>query len=111
LCAGLATIKLLEQPGFYEALEKKATRLVEALRQKIPGTVTQVGSLFTPFFGVTEVRAFTTLDQGLYARFFKHLFAHNIYFVPSPYEANFLSSAHSEDDIDYTIEAIKKFNQ
>ncbi len=110
MCAGLATIKLLEQPGFYEALEKKATRLVEALRQKITGTVTQVGSLFTPFFGVSEVRAFTTLDQALYARFFKHLFAHNIYFVPSPYEANFLSSAHSEDDIDYTIDAIRKYD-
>lgn len=92
MCAGLATLKVLEQPGFYEALEEKTTRLVQAL----PGQVTQVGSMFTPFFD----------PPTLYTSFFKHLFANQIYFVPSPYETNFVSAAHTAQDIDETIRAL-----
>ncbi|MGH2639379.1 MAG: aspartate aminotransferase family protein, partial [Rhabdochlamydiaceae bacterium] len=110
MCAGLATLKVLEQPRFYETLEQNTTRLVKALREKIPGCVTQVGSMFTPFFGVSEVDSFITLNQPLYAQFFKYLFANKIYFVPSPYEANFLSSAHSNEDIDHTIDVIRNFS-
>lgn len=98
MCAGLATLKIIEQPGFYETLEKKTTRLTETLRETISGHVTQVGSMFTPFF-----------DKPVYAQFFKYLFANGIYFAPAPYEANFLSSAHSQADIDHTIDVIKLF--
>ncbi len=107
--AGLATLSLLEQPGFYSALEQKTSRLVEALRRKVPGCVSQVGSMFTPFFGPTEVHTLTAVNQAEYAGFFKYLFAHHIYFVPSPHEANFVSLAHSDDDIDHTIEIISGF--
>ncbi len=110
MCAGLAVLQRIEQPGFYEKLEEKTTRLVEALRQKVPGCVTQMGSMFTPFFGASDVSSLPKLSQPLYARFFKYLFAHQIYFVPSPYEANFISSAHTDEDIDHTIDVIKKYS-
>lgn len=100
MCAGLATLQELEKPGFFEDLEKKTTQLVNALRETIPGHVTQVGSMFTPFFN----------DPGRYAHFFKHLFAHHVYFAPAPYEANFLSSAHTQDDLEETIRAIRHFS-
>lgn len=98
MCAGLATLKLLEEPGFYDKLEENTLRITEALYKKWPACkISYVGSMFTPFLG----------DR--YTRFFKYLFERNIYFVPYPYEANFLSSAHTRDDIDYTIETIKNF--
>ncbi len=99
MCAGLATLIALEEPGFYESLEASTTRLVDALRKKVPGYVTQVGSMFTPFFTQRE----------LYVELFKHLFSKQIYFAPSAYEANFVSSAHHKADIDQTIDAIQDF--
>jgi len=106
--AGLAALEQLEEPGFYEKLEVKTTLLVEALRRmmrdkKINGCVHHLGSMFTPFFGASEVRRKITLDQDQYCHFFKQLFKQGIYMAPSPYEANFVSSAHTDDHIQKTI--------
>jgi glutamate-1-semialdehyde 2,1-aminomutase len=73
--------------------------------QKITGCVNQLGSMFTPFFGSTEVRHKMTLDQQRYSQFFKFLFERGIYIAPSPYEANFVSSAHTDEQILRTCEA------
>jgi glutamate-1-semialdehyde 2,1-aminomutase len=100
MCAGLAALTALEQPGFYENLEKQTTPLVNALREKISGHVTHVGSMFTPFFTTPE----------LYVQLFKHLFSKQIYFVPSGYETNFVSSAHTPAEIDCTIDALQDFS-
>jgi glutamate-1-semialdehyde 2,1-aminomutase len=114
--AGLACLEELEQPGFYEELEKKTTTLAEALRQmmhdnKIIGCVNQVGSMFTPFFGATEVRHKIILDQQLYCKFFKSLFQQGIYIAPSPYEANFISSAHTDEQIKMSCQAALTFSK
>jgi glutamate-1-semialdehyde 2,1-aminomutase len=106
--AGLATLEQLEEPGFYEALERQTTTLVQGIRgwmqnQQITGCVNQVGSMFTPFFGPQEVRHFVRLDEALYRRFFTHLFHQGIYFAPSAYEANFVSVAHTEEQIATTL--------
>jgi glutamate-1-semialdehyde 2,1-aminomutase len=111
MCAAIATFEIIEQSGFYDDLEEKTTQLALAIRRwmkdtHITGCVSQVGSMFTPFFGHTSVKSLVKLDQNLYAHFFKTLFNQNIYLAPSPYEANFISSAHSQDDIDRTISAI-----
>ncbi|HEX2579493.1 MAG TPA: glutamate-1-semialdehyde 2,1-aminomutase [Rhabdochlamydiaceae bacterium] len=108
--AGLAGLEELEQPGFYEKLENKTVLLAESIRQmmhdqKITGCVNQLGSMFTPFFGSTEVRHKMTLDQQRYSQFFKFLFERGIYIAPSPYEANFVSSAHTDEQILRTCEA------
>jgi glutamate-1-semialdehyde 2,1-aminomutase len=106
--AGLAALLQLEKPGFYENLEVKTTLLVEALRRmmrdkKINGCVHHLGSMFTPFFGASEVCQKVTLDQDRYGHFFKQLFKQGIYMAPSPYEVNFVSSAHTNDHIQKTI--------
>lgn len=115
MCAAFATLELLEEPNFYTTLEEKTTQLVFAIRKKmkdnhITGCVSQVGSMFTPFFGHTSVQSLAALDQTRYAHFFKELFNQCIYLAPSPYEANFLSSAHTQDDIDRTLMAIQEVN-
>jgi glutamate-1-semialdehyde 2,1-aminomutase len=112
--AGLAGLQELEQPGFYESLTKKTTLLAEAIRQmmhdnKITGCVNQLGSMFTPFFGAAEVRHKITLDQQLYCKFFKYLFQQGIYIAPSPYEANFVSTAHTDEQIERTCQACLSF--
>lgn len=112
--AGLAVLEELEKPGFYQQLEQKTTVLAEALRrmmkdQKIIGCVNQLGSMFTPFFGASSVRHKLVLDQQLYSRFFKHLFHQGIYIAPSPYEANFVSSAHTDSQIEKTCQAVSNF--
>ncbi len=112
--AGIAGLEELEKPGFYDKLEKKTTTLVEALRQmmhdqKITGCVNHLGSMFTPFFGATEVCHKMTLDQQLYCKFFKYLFQQGIYIAPSPYEANFVSSAHTDEHIERTCKACLSF--
>lgn len=111
MCAAIATLELLEKPGFYERLEAMTTQVAQALQKMIAdnsltGCVAQVGSMFTPFFGVSSIRRFSKLDQSLYSQLFKALFSKNIYFVPSPYEANFISSAHTSEDIAQTVETV-----
>jgi glutamate-1-semialdehyde 2,1-aminomutase len=112
--AGFAALEQVEQPGFYEALEKKTLFLVEALRKmmrdkKIPGCINQTGSMFTPFFGPSEVRRRMDLDQDRYRQFFTHLFQRGIYIAPSAYEANFLCSAHTQQQLEMTAQACQTF--
>ncbi len=112
--AGLAGLEELAKPGFYEKLEKKTLPLVESIRQmmhdnKIIGCVNHLGSMFTPFFGAAEVHHKITLDQPLYCKFFKYFFQQGIYIAPSPYEANFVSSAHTDEQIERTCQACLAF--
>ncbi len=105
--AGLAVLEELEKPGFYEKLEAKTNVVVEALRQmmhdkKVTGCVHQLGSMFTPFFGASEVHRKITLDQVQYCQFFKQLFKQGIYMGPSPYETNFISAAHTDEQLEAT---------
>jgi glutamate-1-semialdehyde 2,1-aminomutase len=105
--AGLATLQQLEVEGFYERLEKKTEVIVDALvkmmfDQGIVGCINHVGSMFTPFFGVKEVKQKKPVDQDLYRHFFMELIKKGIYIAPSPYEANFVSSEHTLDQIQYT---------
>lgn len=106
--AGLAVLEQIEQPRFYEDLERKTTLLVQGIREwmrkhQIEGCVNQIGSMFTPFFGAEQVCHFIRLNEELYRKFFLHLFGQGIYFAPSAYEANFISSAHTEEQIFKTL--------
>ena len=106
--AGLATLEQLEKTGFYEALEHKTQQLTEGIRrwmkeQQIAGCVNEVGSMFTPFFGPSEVHHKVVLDQDRYRQFFTHLFQNGVYFAPAAYEANFVSGVHTEEQIMKTV--------
>ena len=117
MTAGLSALKEIEQNNFYELLQKKTLQLTEPIQEEIerrnlPCCLNQVGSMFTLFFGPRSVTCRADLDcidLPRFRSFFIHLFERNIYIPPSQYEACFLSSAHTDEHIDYTRNAILEF--
>lgn len=115
--AGIATLKELSAPYFYQDLQKKADLLLFPIEEYIKSKdlnicLNRQGSLFTFFFGPKEVSCkedLSHLDHALFHRFFKELFSKGIYVSPSAWESNFLSSAHTEKSLIYTREAILSF--
>jgi glutamate-1-semialdehyde 2,1-aminomutase len=113
VAAGLKTLELLRQPGFYERLDALAESLVtglraEAARAGVALTINRVGSMFTLFFtaeAVTDYASAKKADTAAFGRFFRALLERGIYFPPSQFEAAFISSAHSEDDMAETVRA------
>jgi glutamate-1-semialdehyde 2,1-aminomutase len=110
--AGLVTLKLLQQPGTYEALTSRTLRLAEGLKQLsqeagLPIWLNAVGAMFSVFFTDVQVKDFATActsDVERFAKFFRGMLEHGIYLAPSQFEAVFLSTAHTEADIDHTLE-------
>ncbi|MGI6119795.1 MAG: glutamate-1-semialdehyde 2,1-aminomutase [Desulfosporosinus sp.] len=109
--AGLTTLKLLQQPGMYEALASNTTRLAEGLKQLasdigIPIWVNAIGAMFSAFFTDVPVKDYTsacTSDVEQFARFHRGMLERGIYLPPSQFEAVFLSTAHTESDIDQAL--------
>jgi glutamate-1-semialdehyde 2,1-aminomutase len=117
LAAGLATLRLVSQSGFYAALAAATRRLVEGLvacgkSAGIPLTGQQVGGMFGLFFTEEEnIRHFSQVlacDQERFRKFFHGMLAQGVYFAPSPFEAGFVSSAHQEPELAATWEAAEK---
>lgn len=117
MASGLATLEILEKnPGLYQALEGLGRRLEEGLNALlketgIPGTVNRVGSMITLFFAEGPVRTFSDAkrtDTERFKKVFHALLEEGIYWPPSNFEAAFLSVAHTEEDIDRTLEAFRK---
>jgi glutamate-1-semialdehyde 2,1-aminomutase len=107
MCAGLETLKILEQPGFYEELESKTEQFLGPIRPV--ATVQSVGSMFTIFFGVSKVESkedLAALDVERFNHFFRTLFGQGVYLSPSAYEANFLSIAHTDEHLQAARQAI-----
>ena len=113
VAAGSETLRLLARRGSYETLEAKGQRLADGLNEVIRkhgirATINRVGSMLTLFFGVDSV---TTVDDArccdrkLFARFFHAMLKRGIYLPPAPFEAWFISLAHSNADLDRTISA------
>jgi len=113
MTAGIETLKVLAQPGAYERLEERSARLVDGIRAaaeaaRIPAFQTRVGSLFCTFFNgerVVDYASAKRSDTGRYALFFRAMLENGVYLAPSQFEAGFLSLAHSDEDIERTIEA------
>lgn len=113
--AGLASLALLEVPGFYEELNLKTERLAEGLRAElkasgVPGQVNVAGSLLTLFFNSAPVRDYAGAkrsDTARYAAFFTQMLERGIFLPPSQFEAFFVSAAHTDADIDRTIVAAR----
>jgi glutamate-1-semialdehyde 2,1-aminomutase len=114
MAAGIATLRELAAPGFFDRLDAKAARLAEGIevllaRHELPAQLNRVGSLMTLFFADAPVFDFATArkaDAQRYARFFHALLERGVYLPPSQYEAFFVSAAHSEADIDETLSAM-----
>ena len=113
--AGIATISALKQGGsrLYEELEQKGKRLAESAKEALKDRVcvNRAGSLLSVFFTkeqVTDFQSADSSDREKYAMYFHYLLEHGIYTAPSQFEAMFLSMAHSDEDIERTIEVIKE---
>lgn len=110
--AGLTTLKLLQRPGTYEALASKTTRLAEGLKQlaseaELPIWVNAIGAMFSAFFTAVPVKDYAsacTSDVERFAKYHRGMLERGIYLAPSQYEAVFLSTAHTESDIDQALE-------
>ena len=111
--AGLTTLQLISTPGFYDNLEKKAQRLENGLLKKadeagVPVQINRVGSMLTVFFHDQPVMDFADAarsDTARFARFWQSMLNSGIYLPPSAFEAWFVSSAHTDLDIDHTVRA------
>jgi len=116
MTAGIETLKALKQPNVYQRLEAVSARLQSGLEDaaafaRIPVSIARVGSLLTIFFQKnkpTDWDSAAKSDTALFGKFFRLLLEDGIYWPPSQYEAAFVSMAHSELDIEKTIEIIRK---
>jgi glutamate-1-semialdehyde 2,1-aminomutase len=110
--AGLAVLRRLHDVSVYEHLERKGARLEEGLAAF--GRVQRVGAMLTLFMTDRGVRNFDdaqACDTERYGVLFRHLLSRGIYVAPSQFEAMFVSLAHSDDDIDLTVEAVGELCQ
>ncbi|MCZ8513334.1 glutamate-1-semialdehyde 2,1-aminomutase [Paenibacillus filicis] len=113
MAAGYTTLKLIGAPGFYEELERKGARLEEgflanARELGVESTINRVGSMVCPFFTsqrVVNYETAKTSDLEKFNRYFAALLDRGISIAPSQFEGMFVSGAHSDEDIERTIEA------
>ena len=111
MAAGRATLRATEQPGFYEALDRRTARLVAGIgdaarRHGVPVTTGHAGSMWGLYFAPGRVRTFAEAkasDTALFARWHRAALARGVFLAPSAFEAGFVSSAHTDADIDFTI--------
>jgi glutamate-1-semialdehyde 2,1-aminomutase len=120
MAAGIATVKLLSEPGFYDRLEQKAAAYARELdgiaqRTAIPVVLNRVGSMMTGFFTESPVTDFDSAmkaDAGRYGRHYREMLNQGIYLAPSQFEAAFISAAQTEADLaralDKTESSFKK---
>ncbi len=112
MVAGLTTLELISEPGFFEQLTMKTTRLTEGLRTAaaqsgIALTTNQAGGMFGVFFSEGPIQCFADVmqcDVKRFVHYFNAMLSAGCYLAPSAFEAGFVSAAHSEEDIDRTVE-------
>ena len=109
--AGIATLTELSKPGVFERIDGLAQRLTEGVtaafqKAEIPATINRVGSMFTGFLNPGPVAGLADAensDTEMYGRYFHAMQEQGVYIAPSQFEAGFVSTAHTEADIDATI--------
>lgn len=113
MTAGIATLSLLREKGFYANLEEKSARLAVGLSRAAADAgchvfSARVGSMVCTFFNNGEVSNWATAsrcDTAAFGRYFCAMLEQGIYLAPSQFETAFVSGAHSDEDIDRTVEA------
>jgi glutamate-1-semialdehyde 2,1-aminomutase len=115
VAAGLATLRLVQAPGFYDRLAATTRALCEGLARAarehgVPFSAASVGGMFGIFFRAAPPASFAEVlqcDRETFNRFFHAMLGAGIYLAPSAYEAGFVSSAHGEAEIGRTISAAR----
>ena len=111
--AGMKTLELIQQPNFFENLSKTTKSLVDGLidaakASNIEFSAQSVGGMFGFYFSSQPPESFDDVmlsDREKFNKFFHLMLEQGIYFGPSAFEAGFVSSAHTDDDINQTIQA------
>ena len=115
MAAGIAMLTCLrDNPDIYTRIAALAGRLADGLREVTGNTVNQVGSLVCMFMTKLPVTGFETAvasDTAAYASYFRHMLENGIYIAPAQFEAMFISAAHTEPEIDKTIETARQWAQ
>ena len=114
MAAGHASLKLMT-PAAYDRLEAQSAKLAAGLaaaaaEAHVPVQVNRVGSMLTVFFSakpVFDAASARACDSRRFGVFFHALLEHGVYFPPSQFEAAFLSTAHTDDDLELTLRAAK----
>ena len=116
MAAGLAQLRYLnDRPQVYEKINASAQKLAEGMRQAArqtgaPVVINQIGSLAAPFFTADTVDSFSGAkrsDLNKYAEYFGRMLDSGIYLAPAQFEAMFVSAAHTDADIQHTIETVQ----
>lgn len=117
MAAGIAALSELETPGFFESITQKTQQLCQGIKERadaqhIPVQTTQAGAMFGLFF--TKQEPIQTLadvsvsNTNYFKRFFHAMLQEGVYLPPSAFEAYFFSAAHTEQDIQKTLDAVEK---
>ncbi|MBT5950787.1 MAG: glutamate-1-semialdehyde 2,1-aminomutase [Betaproteobacteria bacterium] len=113
VAAGLATLDLISEDGFFESLTNKTRELVEGIEERakragVPFCASHVGGMFGMYFTDRVPETYEDVmgcNRERFNRFFHAMLDQGIYLAPSAFEAGFVSSAHSEQDIRTTLDA------
>ena len=117
MAAGLATLELIDKPGFYDQLGERTKQLTDGLAAAAAGTgvalcVEQQGGMFGFVFAESgPVRSFAQVaaaDVERFKAFFHGMLNEGVYLAPSAFEAGFVSAAHGESEIEQTVAAARK---
>ena len=117
MAAGLATLELISEPGFLDPVIERTSRLVKGLVERataagIPLTSNHVGTMWSIFFSEEEkiinYNQVMQCDTERFARFFHGMLEEGIYLAPASYEAGFTSAAHTDQDIEDTLNAAER---
>ncbi|CAL96065.1 glutamate-1-semialdehyde 2,1-aminomutase [Azoarcus olearius] len=115
VAAGLASLRLTQAPGFYDALAARARSLVDGLsgvarEAGVPFSADSIGGMFGIYFSPSVPASFAEVmasDREAFNRFFHAMLDAGHYFAPSAFEAGFVSAAHGEADIQATVAAAR----
>lgn len=115
VAAGLATLSILRRDNPYSELERTANRLAQGMEaifaeKEIPHAINRVGSMLSVFFHTGPATCYeevSSADRNAFSTFFGRMLDNGVYLAPSPFEAWFVSAAHSDKDIDVTLDAVR----
>ncbi|MCX5861891.1 MAG: glutamate-1-semialdehyde 2,1-aminomutase [Deltaproteobacteria bacterium] len=116
VAAGMTTLRILRRDNPYDELERKSSHLADGMKEilgekGVPHVVNRVGSMLSVFFHAGPVTCFEEAlkaDKDLFSRFFARMIDNGVYVAPSAFEAWFVGTAHSIEDIDQTLDAVRK---
>lgn len=117
MAAGFATLDIISQQGFFETLSKQTSKLAAGLEERaaranIALSTNQAGAMFGFFFSeeknISRFAQVSACDDARFKKFYHGMLAEGVYLAPSSYETGFVSSAHSDEDIEKTLDAAEK---